>query len=258
MKITRESIDSLHVVKGLVARSCSGFRADNGRVIEAFLEPIMFLVLWGMVYTTGLIQAEVSKELLIINLIWATSASIQKQASLSFMYDVWSREFTELLRAGVKPTQYLLAILAFGVLAGVVIVVLYCLLSPFIFRLDLGAALSAAKLLPALFICGLTVSCFGVGVVLRYSQLYGFVASVILQVMVLLANPFVPRESLPTWWQWAHSGIPFTWVFEAVRDGAGGDVTTAYILSLLWFGISIYFYFSMFRIARRDGRLARI
>lgn len=258
MKITQQNVESLHVVNGLVARSCSGFRADNGRVIEAFLEPLMFLILWGMIYSTGIIEADVSKKLLVINLIWATSASIQKQASLSFMYDVWSREFTELLRAGVKPAQYLYAMLAFGVLAGVVIVVLYCLLSPFIFRIDLETAWSAAKLLPALVVCGLTVSCFGVGVVLRYSQLYGFVASVILQVMVLLANPFVPREALPTWWQWAHIGIPFTWVFEAVRTGATGEVIAAYILSFLWFGISIYFYFCMFRIARRDGRLGRI
>lgn len=252
------SKDSFAVVKGLVVRSCSSFWADNGRIIEALLEPLMFFVLWGMLDSAGIIQPDVSKTLLVINLIWAASASVQKQASLSFMYDVWSREFVELLRAGVKPAQYLVATLAFGTLSGVGIVSLYCFLLPLLFSIDVPSALTATTLLPAFIMCGLTITCFGVGVVLRYSQLYGFVASVILQVMVLLANPFVPRASLPTWWQWLHTIIPFTWIFEGIRTGARREIVAAYTLSVAWFALSILFYFSMFKVARREGRLCRI
>ena len=258
MKSAIFSSGSIAVVKGLVARSCSSFKADNGRIIEALLEPLMFLVLWGMLYGAGIIQADVSRTLLVINLIWAASASVQKQASLSFMYDVWSREFVELLRAGVNPAQYLIATLAFGALAGIGIITVYCLLSPLLFRMDLSTTITAAKLLPAFVLCGLTITCFGVGVVLRYSQLYGFVASTILQVTILLANPFVPRTSLPIWWQYLHTVIPFTWVFEGVRTGATREIFIAYALSTFWFAISIVFYFSMFKAARKEGRLCRI
>ena len=70
------------IIWALYLRAVIGLKSDVGRIIEAVLEPLMFFVIWGMLYRSGIIESQVAEQFLLVNLIWAASSSLQKQASL--------------------------------------------------------------------------------------------------------------------------------------------------------------------------------
>jgi hypothetical protein len=248
----------LRVIKGLLARSLSGLAADTGRIVEAVTDPVIFFVVWGLLFSSGLIDQSVAGDLLIVNLIWASCGALQKQASLSIMYDLWSREFVELFRAGVTARQYLSAMVVFGFGVGALSALVYLILAPICFGADLSKLSWILLSMPVYGMAAISISCMGIGIIYRSSQLYGFVGGVTLQIAIALSSPFVPRDDLPTWWQKITYLIPFSWVFEAVRSSSFTALVIGQIVSLIWFAIAVSFYFQSFDFAKAKGKLSRI
>ena len=246
------------IIWALYLRAVIGLKSDVGRIIEAVLEPLMFFVIWGMLYRSGIIESQVAEQFLLVNLIWAASSSLQKQASLSIMYDFWSKEFAELLRVGVSARDYLSAMLLFGLSAGIVSLLLYVLFAPILFGIEWERLQRLVWALPIYSLSALAISCLGAAVVLRFSQLYGFMAGTLLQLCVIISSPFVPPEKLPFWWRTISQFFPFTAVFEFGRSGDFDYLMRGIWISAAWLVLGITAYFAMFAHALREGKLARV
>jgi hypothetical protein len=247
----------MKIVWALYLRSAIGLGSDYGRIIEALIEPFMFFFIWGMLYQSGIIDPQLAQQFFVVNLVWASSGALQKQATLSIMYDFWSKEFVELFRAGVSASTYLIAMGLFGGSVGLASVLLYLILAPILFGIESEAIARLIWALPVYTMSALAMSCIGVGVVLRFSQLYGFVPGVLLQLSVVASSPFVPPKDLPILWEKISVFFPFTLTFEFARSGDPSDLWYGGCVASVWFLASIAFYFLMFRHALREGKLAR-
>jgi hypothetical protein len=242
----------------LTKRGLISTLTDKGRLADLVVFPLSFLVMWGLFVSSGSVPSEVAVPLLLVNLIWSVASSYQMQANFLLMFDLWSGEFLEMLRAGITQKHYRVAQLALGTVIGSFNLLIFYVALLLIFGVPHSQAVLLFTTLPIYYLASMGVGFAVSGLVLRFGKSYAFLTWTTMQLLIMISSPFTVLESLPKWLQLIALGSPFTYVFEFVRSGNAELLPLAFLISLAYFIAGAITYRSLFNEARRAGRLAAL
>ncbi len=252
----------LHRVWALVYRDLLIIRRSKWRLVEMFYFPITTMIMWGFfsAYTRSF-ALEAGLIVLIISLFWNFAYVAQSTINMQMMEDSWSGSLKQLLTSGVTEVQYVAARLITSTFVSI-FVLIFMFAVAIIFGWN---PLPSAPIVTALVILTLITS-LAMGILITalitvLGRSYGFLAWTALQAFILLSAPFFPKEVFPGPLRYVSEVMPYTYIFEGARAlTSGGHVPLgiAAIVAVAYFVISWPVYVYCFRLARKNGSLARL
>ncbi len=246
----------------LVYRDLLIIRRSKWRLVEIFYFPLTTMLMWGFFasYSKSL-EFEAGLLVLVINLFWNFAYVAQSTVNMQMMEDSWSGSLKQLFLSGVSEIEYVASRMVTATAVSIPVLVMMFAVAffsgwSFFEVLPVVAAISALTLLTSLAMAVLIV-----GLIVVLGRGYGFLAWSALQAFVLLSAPFFPKELFPGFVRVVAEVMPYTYIFEAARNLAGGApvvlwkaaLTTVAYFILVW---PIYVY--CFRLARKNGNLVKL
>ncbi len=245
------------------------YKRSLPRLMEILYWPLMDLLLWGFIslylarYQEGL--PNFVAFLLGALILWDILFRGQLGISVSFLEDVWARNFLNLFVSPLKPSEYLLSLMMVStlkiVLAGTLMSVLAWVLYSFnIFLIGI----SLVPFVVCLVALGWAIGIFTTSLILRFGQQ----AEVLAWGIALLFQPvsavFYPVAVLPPFLRTVARYVPSSYVFEGMRDVIGGrgmpveKLLWAAGLDVVYLAVVVVFFHAVLRTVRKKGLLARI
>ena len=245
------------------------YRRSATRLLETIYWPLLDLVLWGFVtvylarYRQGLPQFVAF--LLGALILWDILFRAQQGISVSFLEDVWARNFLNIFVSPLSISEYLLALMLASLLKIVIAATVLTLMAWRFFSFNIFLiGLSLLPFLICLIILGWAIGIVTTAIILRFGQQ----AEVLAWGIALLFQPvsavFYPVSVLPPFLRSIARFVPSSYVFEGMRQVISTgflparDLLLAFGLTVLYLAVALAFFFWMFRVVRKKGLLARI
>jgi len=238
-------------------------------MMEIFYWPFLDLLVWGFISLYLVRYRENLPNfvafLLGALILWDILFRSQQGISVSFLEDVWARNFLNIFASPLKPAEYIVSLMLVSsvkiLIAGGVMSLLAWLLYSFnIFVLGI----SLLPFILSLVILGWAIGIVTTSLILRFGQQ----AEVLAWGLALLFQPvsavFYPVSVLPSSLQAVARYIPASHVFEGMRAviTTGGFPTHELVWSLgldtAYIGIAFVLFFFVMRAVKTRGLLAKI
>lgn len=244
----------LSVIKALSVRSFRGTFHDKGRVSELVIFPLSFLVIWGLFFKSGVVDRKLAGQLLVINLIWSIAGTFQTQANLTLMFDLWSREFANILRQGVRMGEMVVAHFLFSTVLGLINLFLFVFFIVFSFGGNFAELTIFFKLFPLYYLSAIGLAAMFGGIVIMLGRSYAFVSWTGLQLLIMISSPFSPLSSLPRPVYLLAMFSPYTYIFEYVRFERAEDYWLGLLSAVLYLAFGSAAAIFLYRLRRsRQG-----
>jgi len=253
-------------VLAVVLRDFYVLRHSGARMMEILYWPVVELLIWGYlsVFLQGRRVPIVVSALLGGVLLWQVLFRSQSEVSLSFLEDIWSRNLLNVFVSPLTTAEYLLGLVAFGMLklvasTTVMALLAWALYGFGLFRLGPGLVPFAALLL----VMGWALAIVTIAVILRYGQGAEIIAWALAFAFQPFAAVFYPVDVLPDVMRAVAAFVPASYVFEGMRGvlaGQGVDLGTlaaAAALDALYAAGALWFFWRMLRKVRASGGLSR-
>ena len=235
--------------------------------IRVFYLPIISILVWGFFanWSKG-VGIEVALVLLAVNIFWQLAQQIQAGANLQIMEDRWTESYKQIILTPIKPLEYFIGKSIYAIITSIASFIVIFLMGYFFFGLSvLSQQLPMFILLSFLtIVASIGVSALVESLILVLGNEYSFLAWSATSLVILLSAPFFPMTTFPSLIQIISAVMPYTWVFESVRN----ITTTGHLemvllgktvlISFLYLLTTFIFYNKMFEKARKDGKLAKM
>ncbi|MDI6844807.1 MAG: ABC transporter permease [Candidatus Saccharicenans sp.] len=261
-----------HRISAMFLRHVYLYRHSITRLVEIFYWPLLDLLVWGFVslYLARLSDSGKSTpNFLAIFLgaliLWDILFRSQQGISVSFLEEVWARNFLNLFVSPLTIGEYLLSLMLVAVFKVVVVFLISALLAWLLYSFNLF--IIGIYLIP--FVLNLVVLGWALGIlttslILRFGQQAEVLAWGVAFLFQPISAVFYPVSVLPKFLQKLAQMIPASYVFEGMRAIIFGKnfpldkLMAAFSLNVLYLGLSLVFFFKMFREVRARGLLARM
>lgn len=257
---------SLSRVGAIVMRHLYLMRSSWIRTVELIYWPLLNVVVWGFIsqyfmqHSTVLTQA--AGILLGAVLLWDVLFRGQLGVSVSFMEEMWSRNFANLFVTPLRPLEYLLGILTMSFIR-VLICVLPSMFLAIVFYhysiFDLGLPLIAFFV--NLMVMGWWLGLLICGLLLRLGMGAESLAWASIFLLSPIAGIYYPISILPGFLQAVAWCLPTAYVFEGMRTVMLQHyvpwdlLIKASVLNAFYLIVGIAGFLTAFHYARRDGQL---
>jgi ABC-2 type transport system permease protein len=209
-------------VGAMVLRYWYLLRGSWPRVLELAYWPTVQMILWGFINqfmaTNSAWIAQASGVLIAAVLLWDVLFRGQLGVSVSFLEEMWSRNLGHLFVSPLKPSEWVLSLMAMSLIRTVIGIVPAALLAMPLFGYSVFAmGLPLAAFFANLLLMGWWLGLLIVALILRH----GLGAESLAWVAVFLLAPvsavYYPITALPVWLQWVAWFLPSAHVFEGMR-----------------------------------------
>ena len=235
-------------------------------IMDIFFFPAMNVVVFGFIaqYISGETKGAANYLLMGI-LLWQVIYITQYSISVGSLWNVWSRNLSNMFIAPISIKEYLLAYVFSGSVKALLTLIAFSLAVFFIFDFNilrlgtLNILLSFINLV--LFACATGIAILGA--IFRFGTRIQSLAWGLIFLFQPLTAAFFPLDILPNVLQKLALIFPPTFVFEAAREAirTGGTNWQYYSLSffenLIYIAIALFFFNYMFRKAKDTGQFAR-
>lgn len=255
-----------HKISALMFRDYKIFSRSKWRFVQLFYFPLSTVIIWGLfALFAQTFSAEAGLMVLAVNVFWSFSYLAQSTTNMQMNEDHWSGSFHQVMSSGFTEFEYLFARVITSTVSSVIVMVFMIAtalafgLWIFIEQWGLVVVLSGISLLGSI-----ALSIIVAGLIMLFGREYSFLAWTILQIFILLSAPLYPIEILPEAFQTVAHAMPFTPVFEGVRELIPTGTISADVLFrgissvLVYLVISLPLYYYAFKRARKNGMLARM
>ena len=254
---------------GLSLRHIYLIKGSFPRILDLIYWPTIQIVLWGFIskfftlhssyydHTVGIILSAA----ILYDFLFRSSISF----NMSFLEEIWSRNFTNLFIAPIKLSEIIVALIITALvrtLIGLVPAIL--LTTPFfgisIFKLGLPLAF----LFLSLYLFGITLGLFVSSGLLRYGPAFENIAWSSLFLLAPLGCIYYPISILPEFLQIIAKALPLVHIFEEVRSilinntVSYSNIINALLLNAVYLFIGISLFYYSFSQARKKGSLINI
>ncbi|MGB9765581.1 MAG: ABC transporter permease [Candidatus Saccharicenans sp.] len=262
----------LHRILAMFWRHIYLYRHSITRLVEIFYWPLLDLLVWGFV---SLYISRLSGEgkstpnflglFLGALILWDILFRSQQGISVSFLEEVWARNFLNLFVSPLTIGEYLVSLMLVAVFKVVVVFLISALLAWLLYSFNLF--ILGIYILPFmlnLIILGWAIGIITTGLILRFGQQAEVLAWGIAFLFQPISAVFYSVSVLPKFLQSLARIIPASYVFEGMRAvifGRGfptGLLVRAFSLNLVYLSLALFFFFLMFRQVRARGLLARM
>lgn len=262
----------LHRISAMFLRHTYLYRHSITRLIEIFYWPLLDLLVWGFVslYISRLsAEGKSTPNFLGIFLgaliLWDILFRSQQGISVSFLEEVWARNFLNLFVSPLTIGEYLLSLMLVAVFKVVVVFLISALLAWVLYSFNLFIiGISLLPFMLNLIILGWALGILTTGLILRFGQQAEVLAWGVAFLFQPISAVFYPISVLPRFLQRVAHLIPASYVFEGMRaiifgqDFPLGLMLKAFSLNIIYLSLALIFFFRMFREVRRKGLLARM
>ncbi len=236
---------------------------------DLFLFPIFTNIIIFGFFTIYLIKNNLGFDptaILMGMIFWQPIYIVSYSIGVGSLWNVWSKNLTNMFIAPISIKEYLLAYGISGVIKGILILILSYIVSFFIFKTNIFSIgiLAIIFFFFNVSLFGFSLGIFNLGLIFRFGTRIQALAWGLVGVLQPVMAVIYPVSVLPKPFQFIAYLFPPTYIFEAIRKLINGssDINNFYIMALitniLWLLFSINFFKIMFKKSKETGQFAKL
>ena len=236
-------------------------------MVDLPLWTLMSVIVFGFVtrFLASVMNPTFAQYLYLGTLMWEIMRIAQYSMTLGALWNVWSRNFSNMFIAPLSMLEFVLAQMLSALAKALVLFGVAAVIAAFAFNFnvfDMGAATLGLGFVNLVWF-GYTTGLFILGIILRVGTRIQALAWGLVLVFQPLTAAFYPLEVMPPVLQAVARVFPPTYVFEAARAGLNTpDVHwdwfgIAAFENLVYFAGATWFFQYMYRRSRETGQFAR-
>jgi ABC-2 type transport system permease protein len=256
-------------IGAMVLRYIYLLRRSWPRLLELAYWPTMQMILWGFISqfmrTNSTWLAQASGVLLAGVLLWDVMFRGQLGVSTVFFEEMYSRNLGHLFASPLRPYELVCALLTISLIRTIIGVGGAALLAIPLYHFSIfGLGLPLLTFFVNLLVMGWSIGLLVSGLVLRYGLGAENLAWVAIFAVAPVSGIYYPVAVLPDWLQVVAHLLPASYVFEGMRAVLFEHVfrtdlfLRAVALNVVYLGLGITVFLSVFRAARRRGLLINV
>ena len=197
-------------------------RSSWPRTLELLYWPTLQVLIWGFMsqflYNNSSYVARAFGVLLAAVMLWDVLFRGQLGVSISFLEEMWARNLGQLFVTPLRPSEWVVSLLAMSVVRVMIGVVPAALLAIPLYHYSVfSMGLPLAAFFFALVATGWGLGLAIAGLILRHGMGAESLAWTVVFAMAPLACIYYPVTTLPVWLQPVAWCLPPTYVFEGMR-----------------------------------------
>lgn len=238
------------------------------RLIDIFYWPTIDLLLWGLltIYLDKIGKAEFSFVSTILGtfIFWYFFTRIQYGFNVSFLEDVWTRNFINLFSSPLTLGEYVMGLIISAVFKTLLAMGFMVLLALLLFSYSIfsfGFLIIPFAFVLSLF--GVVLGLITTGIILRFGPSAEFLAWSLPALLLPFTGVFYPLSSLPSLLQPLAGVLPSSHVFEGMRNivlyGSfnWSRLIISFFLTVVSFVLAYWFLLRSYRYVLRKGLFTR-
>ena len=237
-------------------------------ILDLFFLSVMSVIVFGFFsrFLSSKVAGPSAHYLLLGMLLWEVVRVTQYSISLGAMWEVWSRNLTNLFVTPLQLQEYLAAAVISGAVKSALILATVSLIAALLFDFDItdmGLANLALSFLN-LSVFAIAVGLIILGIIFRYGTRIQALAWGVIFLFQPLTAVYFPLGTLPPVLRTLAYALPPTYVFEMARDnlseqGTQWDmVLKPFALNLVYVTVAVWFFRLMYTGSRRSGQFAKL
>jgi ABC-2 type transport system permease protein len=255
-------------IYAIVLRQFYLLRGSPSRIVPYFLWSSLDIILWGFItkFLSGISGGAIAFVAILLGavILWDFFTRAMQGLTTAFFEDVWSRNFLNLFSSPLALGEYILGLTAASIITTTGTFVLMLGVAALFFKFTfVFLGLAIFPFLIVLFLIGIALGIFAVGIVLRLGPSAEWFIWPIPAILTPFVGVFYPISTLPLWMQWIARILPPSYVFEGMRTVvAHGEypfipLLIAALLACIYIALAYWFLRTIYRHALRTGLLAR-
>lgn len=258
---------SLRRIYGILLQEFYITRVSLEIIVDIFLAPAMSIIVFGYftMFLTGEIKTGTTLYLFLGMFLWQFVFLLQYSVSLGCLWNIWSRNLTNMFIAPLTITEYFLSYILSSIIKACLLFVLLSVISYILFDFSIFS-IGVTNLLLfflniALFSWALGITI--VGFIFYFGQRFSAVAWGLVFFFQPLTAAFFPVSVLPPALQTIAWIFPLTYVFEAARINIADQtiqwqlIIPSFIGNCIFLVLSFVAFAIMFRKSKENGQFAR-
>lgn len=237
-------------------------------IFDVFIWALIQLGLFGFLslYLAGSKNSLIAKYLLLGMVLWEVIRLIQYSISMGSLWNIWSRNLSNMFISPLTPLEFLLGFTISGIIKACIVLTGVSILAYFLFGFSIlqigifNIILSFINLSLFAFALGIVI----MGLIFRFgTRIQAFAWSVV-PVLQPLSAAFYPLKILPYPLQLFAHILPSTYVFEAARQNLLDSNTifwqlhiTAFVENLFYVILAVVVFNYLFKGSKESGQFAR-
>ncbi len=243
-------------------------RRSPYRLFALLYWPVMELFLWGVLsmyfHRTGNDQFPFISILVGAVILYNFLIRIQHGITISFLEDVWVRNFINLFASPLTLVEYILGLLFTSLFQMTISMSFMALLAWLLFSYNIfHLGFWLIPFVIVLFLFGLALGILVTGIILRLGPSSEILTWAIPAIISPLSGVFYPTDLLPPYLQFFSKLLPPTYVFEGLRSVVlrgtfdSQQLVYAVIFTGLWLLASSFFMYRAYRTVLERGVFTR-
>lgn len=266
-KLPEEEQMSIQRIKAIVLQELYITKHSLEVIIDLFYFSIITTIVFGFmsIYLAGKANPLAAHYILIGMILWEIIRVTQYSISVGSLWNIWSRNLSNMFVAPLSMTEYMVAEMIAGLVKTLIVLVLIGVIAAFVFKFNI---LQVGILNLIFFFINLTIfawslGIFILGIIFRFGTRIQALAWGLIFLFQPLTAAFFPLSILPKPLQAVAFFLPATHVFEAARYALvdpqvnWGQTAFTFGENAIYFVISIYFLKIMFSKSKEIGQFAK-
>lgn len=236
-------------------------------IMDLVVFPVMSIVVFGFlsIYLSGFNNFSIGSGVLLGMILWQVIWVIQYSVALGSLWNIWSRNLSNLFVTPLTVLEYIVAQSFSGVVKMFLILFASSAMSFYFFNfniLDIGIVNLAIVILNLMFF-GFTLGLVILGLIFRFGTRIQAIAWGFLPFFQPITAAFYPVSVLPPFLQTIAYTLPPTYVFEATRGILNGlpinmhQMSVAFLLNILYLILAVLSFNYNFKKSKESGQFAR-
>jgi ABC-2 type transport system permease protein len=236
-------------------------------LVDVLIFPIINVIIFGLIslYLAGNNQGMAGAYVLTGMLLWQAVAITSYSVAVGAMWNIWSRNLSNMFVAPLRVKEYVLALFISGCIKAILLVAVGAAISAWLFHFNLlrigGMNLTLSFVVFAIF--GFALAIISLGLIFRFGTRIAALSWSMPWIFQPLSAAFFPLNALPYGFQVIARILPPTYAFEAAREGLQFHTTDWALftiglgIDLLWCSAAILLFRYLFERSRDTGQFAR-
>lgn len=230
--------------------------------------PLLSIIILGFltIYLVGFTGQVVAEHVLVGIILWQVVSIAQYSIAVGCLWDVWSRNLTNIFISPISIYEYFVAYLISGTIKSLLVIILAGIISYGAFHFNI-LTIGITNLI--LFYINLALFGFGFGIIiLGLIFRLGNRIQAFAWAMIGIFQPFMaviyPVSILPKPLQTISYLFPATYIFEAARINVTDStiqwsyIGKAFLINVIFIFLSMLFFNLMFAQSKKAGQFARL
>jgi len=235
---------------------------------DLFLYPLWSIMVFGFMtlYISGTSGGLVASQVLLGMILWQIPNITQYSIGVGCLWDVWSRNLTNIFITPIASMEYLASYAVAGSLKALFVIFASSVMAYFVFHLNILSlgVLPLLAIIVNLIFFGFSFGVLVLGLIFKFGTKINAFAWGLITLFQPLMAVIYPVSVLPEPFRSLSLAFPPTHVFEASRmslaksPGMWNELFIALILNILFCIGTVLFFNAMFRNSRESGQFARL